>query len=307
MKKLNILRLFSTITIAAAGLLGAANIKSSKSEAKVEPVSVKAGDMNAPKDTPMIVNAWDSTGCVGIFLYSGCDFGIYCYDGDLEKNVTIKMEKVTDTMGVGIVPKGTKNMIVVRAPSGSLPCDGFPSTKYNEWSYCPFNNEKNVITIKHWPNEGDNQYFSDRKEILIKDKPVMFDCDSTVGNWWFNNYCTSYVMTNSQNNWYRYTSNDGWNALTRIGNTGYMYFIPSSTIIADYVIVSRNTQNTPGWSAKQNQTTNMTSNYGFNPLYTTQIESGTSDGKQNWGNKSANETASEYGCFFMDKISCSGS
>ena len=46
MKKLGILRLFSTLTLAAVGVLGAINFKSSKAEAKVESVSAESWVQN---------------------------------------------------------------------------------------------------------------------------------------------------------------------------------------------------------------------------------------------------------------------
>ena len=50
----------------------------------------------------------------------------------------------------------------------------------------------------------------------------------------------------------------------------------------------------------------MTVNNGYNSLYTTMVETGKTGDNYNWGNKSATETASEYGYYFMDQITCDG-
>ena len=275
------------------GLGAGFKLNSNKSSAVVEAAAGKA-----TKDYPMIVNWWNDVND----MYSGHKVAIHCYGGDLTTAKTIATEKVTDHMAVGILPKGTQKFKVLKVPNNvTLPCDGWPSSVAVEWGEWPFDSEKNVVTLKYY--SGDQEY-NDNKAILIKDRPVMFDT-SSYGDWFADN-ATAYAVTGAVSSYYDYTVTEGWNKLTRIGSSGYMYFTPSSTIIAPQVIVTRNKTNTTGWDDKWNQTTNMTANYGFNPLYTTMVESGKTGDNFNWGNKSAEETASEYGFYFMDKITCSG-
>lgn len=298
MKKLGILRLFSTLTLAAAGVLGAANIKFNKEEPKFESVSAAAG--KSTKEYPMIVNCY---GDLGTGFFDGCDVGLHCWGGDLETAVTVKIDKFTNHMGVGIFPKGAQYMKVVRAVTGSLPCSGWPSKVHNEFGQWSFDSGKNVITIKNW---GGDQEYNDNKVVLFKDMPVMFDTDSGVGSWWYDGATQYCVAIGNLNGWYDYTHSESWHELTRIGSTGYSYFVPSETIICNGVVASRNKTGQTGWGNKYNQSTDMYVSYGYNPLYTTQIESGKTGSDQNWGNKGASETADEYGCYFMDKITCSG-
>ena len=267
--------------------------------AKANNVEAAAG--KSTKEYPMIVNCY---GDLGTGFFDGCDVGLYCWGGDLTTAKTVKIDKLTNHMGVGIFPKGAEYMKVVRAGSGLLPCDGWPSTVHNEFGQWSFDSGKNVITIKSW---GGDQEYNDNKAVLLKDRPVMFDTDSGVASWWFGGATSYCVVTGNYNNWYDYTRSESWNQLTRIGSTGYMYFIPSATMIGDGVVVSRNQTGQTGWDKKYNQSTDMYVSYGYNSLYTTQIESGKTGDNQNWGNKGASETADEYGSYFMDKITCSGS
>ena len=286
-------------TAAFAALLGIgvfSGVASFKESSK--PLEVEADAGKATKDYPMIVNCYNDVSN----LFSSADVGIHCWGGDLTKAVTVKVDKLTNHMGTTIIPKGTQYFKVVKTNPGVLPCEGWPSGVMNEWGQWSFDSAKNVVTLKQY--SGDQEY-TDNKAILIKDRPVMFDT-SSYGNW-FADSATAYAVTGSVSGWYDYTVSEGWNKLTRIGSSGYMYFTPTSTIIAPQVIVTRNKPNSSGWSNKWNQTTNMTANYGFNPLYTTMVESGRTGDDYNWGNKSAVETASEYGFYFMDKITCSGS
>ena len=286
----------SALTLLLGLGVGAGVGLNSKSSSNVIKTEADAG--KATKDYPMIVNCWSD---VGTGFFNNCDVGIHCWGGDLTNAVTIKVDKMTTHMGTGIIPKGTQYMKVVRAGSGLLPCDGWPSTVHNEYGQWSFDSAKNVITIK---SSGGDQEYNDNKCILIKDRPVFFDTQDS--GFWFGDNATAYAVTGSMSGWYDYTVSEGWNKLTRIGTSGYMYFTPSSTIIAPQVIVTRNKTNTSGWGNKWNQTTDMTANYGFNPLYTTMVETGKTGDNYNWGNKSATETASEYGFYFMDKITCSG-
>lgn len=292
---MKIKKLLGALSLAIVTAIGGFALISNNSKAE----SADAAAGKATKDYPMIVNCY---GELGTGFFDGCDVGLYCWGGDLTTARTVKIDKFTNHMGVGIFPKGAQYMKVVRAGSGLLPCDGWPSTVHNEFGQWSFDSTLNVVTIKSW---GGDQQYNEHKEILLKDRPVMFDTDSGVQSWWFGD-ATSYLNIDGLSGWYDYSSSESWNKLTRIGNTGYMYFTPSSTIIGTRVIVTRNKTNSTGWGNVYNQTTDMVTNYGYNSLYTTQIESGTSGSKQNWGNKSANETASEYGCYFMDKITCDG-
>ena len=296
MKKFSILRLLSIVSIAVASFFGVSIFKSGND---VEMISVNAAAGKSTKDYPMIVNCW---GDLGTGFFDGCDVGLYCWGGDLTTAKTVKIEKFTNHMGVGIFPKGAQYMKVVRAGSGLLPCDGWPSTVHNEFGQWSFDSTKNVVTIKSW---GGDQEYNDNKVILLKDRPVFFDTQDS--GFWFGDNATAYAVTGSVSGWYDYTVSEGWNKLTRINTSGYMYFVPSSTIIAPQVIVTRNKPNSSGWDNRWNQTTNMTVNYGYNSLYTTMVETGKSGDNYNWGNKSAVETASEYGYYFSDKITCSGS
>ena len=294
-------KLFVTSALALLLGLGVGLGAGFKLNANKTSVVAEAAAGKATKDYPMIVNWWNDVND----MYSGHKVAIHCYGGDLTTAKTIATEKVTDHMAVGILPKGTQKFKVLKVPNSvTLPCDGWPSSVAVEWGEWPFDSAKNVVTLKYY--SGDQEY-NDNKAILIKDRPVMFDT-SSYGNWFADN-ATAYAVTGSVSGWYDYTVSEGWNKLTRIGTTGYAYFTPSSTIIAPQVIVTRNKANTPGWDTgkKWNQTTDMTANYGFNPLYTTMVESGKTGDNYNWGNKSATETASEYGMYFMDKITCSGS
>lgn len=290
--------LFITASLSVLLGIGVAAGVSFKSSSNVA-VKTEAAAGKATKDYPMIVNCY---GDLGTGFFDGCDVGLHCWGGDLTEAVTVKIDKFTNHMGVGIFPKGAQYMKVVRAGSGLLPCNGWPSTVHNEFGQWEFDSAKNVITIKNW--SGDQEY-NDNKAILIKDRPVMFDTQDS--GFWFGDNATAYAVTGSVTGWYDYTVSEGWNKLTRIGTSGYMYFIPTTTIIAPQVIVTRNKANSSGWGNKWNQTTNMTANYGFNPLYTTMVETGKTDDNYNWGNKSAVESASEFGFFLMDKITCSGS
>ncbi len=271
-----------------------------KSNLDSKPVEkAEAAAAKATKDYPMIVNCW---GDLGTGFFDGCDVGLHCWGGDLATAKTVKIDKLTNHMGVGIIPKGAQYMKVVRAGSGLLPCDGWPSTVHNEFGQWSFDSTKNVVTIKSW---GGDQEYNDNKVVLLKDKPVFFDTQDS--GFWFGDNATAYAVTGSVSGWYDYTVSEGWNKLTRINTSGYMYFTPSSTIIAPQVIVTRNKTNSSGWGNKWNQTTNMTVNYGYNSLYTTMVETGKTGDNYNWGNKSASDTASEYGYYFMDNITCSGS
>ena len=278
--------------------IGATLISTNTYQKEVATVEAAAG--KATKDYPMIVNCY---GDLGTF-FSDCDVGLYCWGGDLTTAKTVKIDKFTNHMGVGIFPKGAQYMKVVRAGSGLLPCDGWPSKVHNEFGQWSFDSGKNVITIKSW---GGDQEYNDNKAVLFKDMPVMIDTDSGVGSWWYGGSSQYLVAIGNLNNWYDYTHTESWHLMTRIGSTGYSYFTPTETIICNGVVISRNQTGQTGWDKKYNQTTDMYVSYGFNPLYTTQIESGKTGANQNWGNKSANETACEYGCFFTDKITCSGS
>ena len=287
------------LTTVFATLLGVSVFGGVKLASNQNAVKVEAAAGKATKDYPMIVNCW---GDLGTGFFDGCDVGLYCWGGDLATAKTVKIDKFTNHMGVGVFPKGAQYMKVVRAGSGLLPCDGWPSTVHNEFGQWSFDSTKNVVTIKSW---GGDQEYNDNKVVLLKDKPVYFDTQDS--GFWFGDNATAYAVTGSVSGWYDYTVSEGWNKLTRINTSGYMYFTPSSTIIAPQVIVTRNKTNTSGWDNRWNQTTNMTVNYGYNSLYTTMVETGKTDDKYNWGNKSATETASEYGYYFMDKITCSGS
>ena len=112
MKKLRILRLLSIFTIAAAGVLAGAIFKSNKSIQNLEPAAVEAAAGKATKDYPMIVNCW---GDLGTGFFDGCDVGLHCWGGDLTTAKTVKIDKLTNHMGVGILPKGAQYMKVVRA------------------------------------------------------------------------------------------------------------------------------------------------------------------------------------------------
>ena len=295
---MNFKKLLSSIILASTLAIGVGvGVAALKQNKEAEPVSAAAG--KATKDYPMIVNCW---GDLGTGFFDGCDVGLYCWGGDLSTAKTVKIDKFTNHMGVGILPKGAQYMKVVRAGSGLLPCDGWPSTVHNEFGQWSFDSAKNVVTIKSW---GGDQEYNDHKAILLKDRPVFFDTQDS--GFWFGDNATAYAVTGSVSGWYDYTVSEGWNKLTRINTSGYMYFTPSTTIIAPQVIVTRNKTNSSGWGNKWNQTTDMTANYGFNPLYTTMVETGKTGDNYNWGNKSASETASEYGYYFMDKITCSGS
>ena len=292
---MKIKKLLGALSLAIVTAIGGAALISNNS--KAESADAVAG--KATKDYPMIVNCY---GDLGTGFFDGCDVGLYCWGGDLTTARTVKIDKFTNHMGVGILPKGAQYMKVVRAGSGLLPCDGWPSTVHNEFGQWSFDSAKNVITIKNW---GGDQEYDDNKAILLKDRPVFFDTQDS--GFWFGDNATAYAVTGSVSGWYDYTVAEGWNKLTRINTSGYMYFTPSTTIIAPQVIVTRNKTDSSGWGNRWNQTTNMTANYGFNPLYTTMVETGKTGDNYNWGNKSASETASEYGYYFMDKITCSGS
>lgn len=296
LKKLVSGLLLSTALAASIGVSVA-----SHNEFQNESRVVEAAAGKSTKEYPMIVNCY---GDLGTGFFDGCDVGLYCWGGDLITAKTVKIDKFTNHMGVGIFPKGAQYMKVVRAGSGSLPCDGWPSTVHNEFGQWSFDSGKNVITIKSW---GGDQEYNDNKAVLFKDMPVMFDTDSGVSSWWFGGATSYCVALGNFNNWYDYTSTESWHELTRIGSTGYMYFIPSTTIICNGVVASRNKTGQTGWGNKYNQSTDMYVSYGYNSLYTTQIESGKTGDNQNWGNKGATETAWEYGSFFTDKITCSGS
>ena len=253
---------------------------------------------SARKDTPFIVAANNEVNT----FFNDCDVGIFCYGGGITTPVTIKVDRLnTCLLGTTIVPKGTLYMEVIRTNSGSLPCTGLPSTIHNRWSRTEYNSTKNVIKITSWDGGQD---YSDNKVVLLKDRPAFFDTQDSA--FWFADNAVAYAVTGALSNWYGYTASTGWNVLTRINTSGYIYFVPSATIIAPHVIITRNDPSGSGWDKKWNQTTDITVNYGYNPLYTTMVETGMTEGKYNWGNKSAVETASEYGYYFMDKITCSG-
>ena len=295
---MKIKKLLLSLTFLAAAAVGGVSLAVNKAVGTKETGIAEAAAGKATKDYPMIVNCW---GDLGTGFFDGCDVGLYCWGGDLTTAKTVKIDKFTNHMGVGIFPKGAQYMKVVRAGSGLLPCDGWPSTVHNEFGEWSFDAAKNVVTIKSW---GGDQEYNDNKAILLKDRPVYFDTQDS--GFWFGDNATAYAVTGSLSGWYDYTVAEGWNKLTRIGTSGYIYFVPSTTIIAPQVIVTRNKTNSSGWSNRWNQTTNMTANYGFNPLYTTMVETSKSGDNYNWGNKSATETASEYGFYFMDKITCDG-
>ena len=290
--------LFSSILATVLGMGVVTGVIYNQSSEKPVVKKIEAAAGKATKDYPMIVNCW---GDLGNGFFDGCDVGLYCWGGDLTTARTVKIDKLTNHMGTGIFPKGAQYMKVVRAGSGLLPCDGWPSTVHNEFGQWSFDSAKNVITIKSW---GGDQEYNDNKAILIKDRPVFFDTQDS--GFWFADKATAYAVTGSLSGWYDYTASEGWNELTRISDSGYIYFVPDETIIAPQVIVTRNKPNTSGWDNRWNQTTNMTANYGFNPLYTTMVETGKSGDNYNWGNKSNTETASEYGYYFTTKITCSG-
>ncbi len=287
------------ITLVISIGIGFCAFAGSKASSRNEVKEVEAAAGKATKDYPMIVNCW---GDLGNDFFDDCDVGLHCWGGDLTTAETVKIDKLTEHMGVGIIPKGTQYMKVVRAGSGLLPCSGWPSTVHNEFGQWPFDSTLNVITIKSW---GGNQEYNDNKVVLLKNRPVFFDTQDS--GFWFGDSATAYAVTGSVSGWYDYTVSEGWNKLTCINTSGYMYFTPSSTIIAPQVIVTRNKPDSSGWGNRWNQTTNMTVNYGYNPLYTTMVETGKTGNNYNWGNKSATETASEYGYYFTDKITCSGS
>ena len=257
----------------------------------------------AQKDYPFIVNAYDGVISDGFF---NCDVGILCSGGGIQNTYVAKVSRLGNTkLGTAIIPNGTRYMRVVRAPSGTFdvptvtPSDVF----YNTWDKLTFDYSKNVITIKGWATN--NQEYTDNKVVLLAGMPVFFDTGDNP--MWLTDNATPYAVTGAiSSDWYGYTSSEGWYELTQIGGSGYIYFVPTVTIIAPQVIVTRNAHGKSGWNNKWNQTTNMTVNYRFNPLYTTMVESGKSGDNYNWGNKGATETASEYGFYFMDKITCTG-
>lgn len=254
----------------------------------------------ASKDYPMVVNAWND---VNNFFVSA-DVGLYCWsDYPLFSARTVKVTQLgSGQLGYTILPKGTEYFKVVKAGSGLLPCSGRPSSVSNEWGTLPFDSTKNVVTVKYY--SGDQEY-NEYRELLIQGMPVMFDTAGEIQSWWFGDGNRFFINVDGiTQDYYGYTSSDAWFELTRIGQTGYMYYVPTTTVLCTRVIVTRNSSSGSGWNNKYNQTTDMTTNYGFNPLYTTQVLSSTTDGKQNWSPLGATETASEFGCYFMDKITC---
>lgn len=254
----------------------------------------------ASKDYPMVVNAWNDVDN----FFVNADVGLYCWsDYPLFSARTVKVTQLgSGQLGYTILPKGTEYFKVVKAGSGLLPCSGWPSSVSNEWGTWPFDSTKNVVTVKYY--SGDQEY-NEYRELLIQGMPVMFDTVSDIQSWWFGDGNRFFINVDGiTQDYYGYTSSDAWFELTRMGQTGYMYYVPTTTVLCTRVIVTRNSSSGSGWNNKYNQTTDMTTNYGFNPLYTTQVLSSTTDGKQDWSPLGATETASEFGYYFMDKITC---
>ena len=296
MKKRGFLKFLVGITLAASGAFAVGSALSNK---KAEIVEASVG--KATKDYPMIINWWNDVDN----MYSGNVVAVYCWGGDLEKAITIPTEKLTDHMAVGIFPKGAASFKVVKVPTSvNLPCEGWPSSVSFQWNDLSFDSTKNVVTLKSY--SASEQEYNDNKAILLKDRPVMFDISSDIQSWWFSGATTYAVAIGNLSGWFDYNHNESWHEVTRIGSTGYVYFVPTSTIISNGVVLSRNQTNQTGWDKKFNQSTDMYAGYGFNPLYVTQIEKDTSGSNQNWLNQGAGETASHYGCYFMDKITCDG-
>lgn len=254
----------------------------------------------ASKDYPMVVNAWNDVNN----FFVNADVGLYCWsDYPLFSARTVKATQLgSGQLGYTILPKGTEYFKVVKAGSGLLPCSGWPSSVSNEWGTWPFDSTKNVVTVKYY--SGDQEY-NEHRELLIQGMPVMFDTVSDIQSWWFGDGNRFFINVDGiTQDYYGYISSDAWFELTRMGQTGYMYYVPTSTVLCTRVIVTRNSSSGSGWNNKYNQTADMTTNYGFNPLYTTQVLSSQTDDNQNWSSLGATETASEFGYYFMDKITC---
>ena len=297
MKKVGLIKLLVGLTLAASGAFA---MGSGLSYKKAEEIQASAG--KATKDYPMIINWYNDVDN----MYSGNVVGIYCWGGDLENAVTIPTEKITDHMAVGVFPKGAQSFKVVKVPTSvTLPCNGWPSSVSFQWNDLSFDSTYNVVTLKAYNSAS--QDYNDNKAILLKDKPVMFDVCSEIQSWWFNGATTYAVAIGNLSGWYDYNHTESWHEVTRIGTTGYVYFTPTSTIISNGVVLSRNETGETGWDHKYNQSTDMYAGYGYNPLYVTQVQEGKTGDNQNWNNQGASETASHYGCYFMDKITCSGS
>ncbi len=254
----------------------------------------------ATKDYPMVVNAWNDVS--GFFV--NADVGLYCWsDNPLFNTQATKVTQIgSGQLGYTIIPRGTEYFKVIRAGTGLLPCSGWPSTVHNQWGTWPFDSTKNVVTVKYY--SGDQEY-NEHREILIKGMPVMFDTEGSIQSWWFGDGNRFFINVDGiTEDYYGYTSSEAWFELTRIDTSGYIYYIPESTVLCTRVIVTRNSSSGSGWGNRYNQTTNMTTNYGFNPLYTTQVLSSTTDSNQDWSNLDALSTASEFGYYFTSKIVC---
>lgn len=254
------------------------------------------------KDIPVIVTANNEVSD----FFKDAEVGILCYGGGIQP-YTVKVDRLGSTMiGTAVIPWGTLYMDVIRTDAGSLPCAGLPSKVHNHWDKIKINTAKNVITITGW-GASDCGYntIDSTKVVLLANRPVMFDAGGNAD--WFNADAKSYVRLNAMSSdYYGYTSSESWHELTRINTSGYLYFVPSQTIIADMVIATRNNGQS-GWDYVWGQTTDIVVEYGFNPLYITNILNTQSDvGSYNWKGDGAQATASWYGYYFMDKITCSG-
>ncbi len=292
MKKL--VKLLSIITMAAAGAFALVNV-SNKSSENSKPQVVEASDITLNKDRTIIVAVWDN---LDYTVWWSDTIALHYWGTGID--ATVEVTKYgNNRLGYVTIPSGCSGCQVLRLSSShqSFPISGYPSHSVdNKYDALNINDSNNVFTITGW--NSDNRYWESSKVVLPAGMPVFVYSEI---DWWFDSNAVTKLFW-ERNAWYGLNTTNGFVTMTRVNNSNLLYCVPSSTIIADNIQIERNV----GGSDWVNGTTQITTANGYYNTCVVNIESGTNNGKQNWGPKGIAETVDVYGIYFNNTITCSG-
>lgn len=148
MKKLNILRLLSTIAIAAAGVFGIAS-SLERSNDKITPVTVEAGDITLDKDRTIIIAVWDN---IDYTVWWSDTIAVHYWGTGIDKTVEVT-KYGNNRLGYVTIPKGVSGCQVLRLGSNHqpFPIDGYPTQAIdNSYDGLNISDSNNVFTITGW-------------------------------------------------------------------------------------------------------------------------------------------------------------
>ena len=210
------------------------------------------------------------------------------------------VDPIGDRLGTLTLPAGVEGFKILRTTSSTSDTSKYPETHYNESGDMNYNSSYNMIVVSAWETAG----FSSSCSKTIVEKGTVFTVNTKGFGDWFKDGAKPYLPTYCND---YYDAWKQWNAMERIGDTGYVRFTATKPLVISGMYATRNDPNAAevaSDAAVWNQSTDITSN-----LTGCLIEldgTKTGDNKYNWQVGTKENYAEMWGAQFLTKVTCTG-